>query len=277
MMYPSKGEHALFGMNSSFEEADIVVLPIPYESTGSYKVGTRFGPKAIIAASNELETFDLELNKNLCDLKICTLPEMEVDVSSPEAMVDEIEEVVSQILGREKFFILLGGEHTITVGAVKPLAKKAKNLTVLSLDAHADMRDVFQNSKYSHACVMRRCLEHAKLVLGGVRSMSEEEFEFIHENKVPVYDVSEAKKIIKSCEKNVYLSLDLDVFDPSVIPGVGCPVPLGVNIQPVLQLLRDLFKERNVIGVDVVELIPDGLSEDIAAFIAAKILAYKSF
>jgi len=274
--YPSRGKYSFLGLDAEPEEADVIIFPVPYDSTTSYKPGTRVGPRAIILASNEIETFDLELKKDLSDLKICTLPELEPDVDSPKATVELVAKVVGQIIKLEKFPVMLGGEHTITIGAVKAASKHFENLTVLSLDAHADLRDSFQNSMYSHACTMRRCLEYCKKpVWVGVRSMSEEEHKLCKKKRFQIYQKIDVNKIVNECKENVYLTIDLDVLDPSIMPGVGTPVPCGLSVQEVLALLKQLFRKKNVVAADLVELIPFGISEDIAAALLAKLVAYK--
>jgi agmatinase len=277
LMYPSRGSYNFLGLeNADVEEADVVIFPVPYDATASYKSGSRFGPRAIIWATNEVEAFDLDLKKDLSKFKFCTLEELEPDVSSPKAMVNLVANIASHIATKKKFFVLLGGEHTVTVGSVMALAKQYKDLTVLSLDAHADLRQSYQNSEYSHACTMRRCLEHCKNVMWvGVRSMSEEEYNFAKQNGLKIYEKIDADKILKECSKNVYVTLDVDVLDPSIMPGTGTPVPCGLSVQEVLYLLKRVFEEKNVVASDMVELIPDGISEDVGATLLTKVIAYK--
>jgi agmatinase len=278
--YPSRGSYSFLGLESvKPEEADVIIFPVPYDSTTSYRPGTRFGPRAIILASNEIETFDLETKKDLTQLKFCTLPELEPDVSSPEAMVDAISSVCEQIVKMKKFFVMLGGEHTITIGSVKALSKNFKNLSVVCLDAHADLRESFQNSSYSHACTMRRVLEICEdVVWVGTRSMCEEEYEFANKQKLKIYPKTESlDEIIDSCKENVYLSIDLDVFDPSIIPGVGTPVANGLNWEEITSLIRKLCEEKNLVAADVVELLPQPFtsSEDLAGQLLTKLIAYR--
>jgi agmatinase len=278
--YPSRGNYSFLGLeNVKPEEADVIIFPVPYDSTTSYKPGTRFGPRAIILASNEIETFDLETKKDLIQLNFCTLPELEPDVSSPEAMVNSVASVCEQIAKMKKFFVMLGGEHTISIGSVKALVKNFKNLSVVCLDAHADLRESFQNSSYSHACTMRRVLELCRdVVWVGTRSMCEEEYEFANKQKLKIYPKIESlEEIVDSCKENVYLTVDLDVFDPSIIPSVGAPVANGLNWEEVLKLIKKLCEEKNLVGADVVELLPQPFasSEDLAAQLVAKLVAYR--
>jgi len=277
--YPSRGSYSFLGLESvKPEEADIIIFPVPYESTTSYKPGCRFGPRAIILASNEIETFDLELKKDLTQLKFCTLPELEPDLSSPEATLNCVASVVDQIVKMKKFFVMLGGEHTITVGSVKAVSKHFKNLSIVCLDAHADLRNSFQNSKYSHACTMRRVFEFCKNVVWvGTRSMCEEEYEFVKSKGLKIYQkIGKLEEIVKNCKENVYLSIDLDAFDPSIIPGVGTPVVNGLGWEEIVKLIRKLCEEKNVVGADVVELLPQTFGyEDLAAQLVTKIIAYR--
>jgi agmatinase len=278
--YPSRGSYSFLGLESAKpEEADVIIFPVPYDSTSSYKPGTRFGPRAIILASNEIETFDLEMKKDLIQLKFCTLPELEVDVGSPESMVNSIANVCEQIVKMKKFFVMLGGEHTISIGSIKALTKFFRNFSVVCLDAHADLRESFQNSNYSHACTMRRVLEFCKDVIWiGTRSMSKEEYEFVNKQKLKIYDkIVGLEEIIENCKENVYLSIDLDVFDPSIIPSVGTPVANGLGWEEVLKFIKRLSEEKNIIGADVVEFLPQPFisSEDLVAQLVAKLIAYR--
>ncbi len=278
--YPSRGNYSFLGLESvKPEEADVIIFPVPYDSTTSYKPGTRFGPRAVILASNEIESFDLETKKDLAKLKFCTLPELEPDVSSPEAMVNSVASVCEQIVKMKKFFVMLGGEHTISIGSVKALTKNLKNFSVVCLDAHADLRESFQNSNYSHACTMRRVLELCRdVVWVGTRSMCEEEYKFANKQKLKIYPkIENLEEIINKCKENVYLSIDLDVFDPSIIPSVGTPVANGLNWEEVLKLIRKLCEEKNLVGADVVEILPQPFSssEDLVAQLVAKLVAYR--
>jgi len=247
-----------------FEEAKVLILPVPYEKTSSYKRGTKNGPDAILRASNELELFDVELK---------TEP-YKVGVSTLDA-VDNLEDLGK--VRKDRFVIALGGEHSISFPLIKRLDQE--DLSILQIDAHADLKDEFEGNKMSHACVMRRVFEINKNITQvGIRSLDKEEYDFIKKNKINCFFMHEkfdVKKIVKSLKKNVYITIDLDCFDLSVISDVGTPEPDGLKFRQVLELLEEVFKKRNVVGVDVVELIgKDDNSSYVAAKLVYKIIGY---
>lgn len=260
--------------------AGVVLIPVPYDSTTSYKTGAREGPKAIIAASRQLEDYDLELDRDVSEVGIYTTPEIAVDASGPEAMVGRIREAVASV-GEGPVIGLLGGEHTVTIGAVYALRERWPDLSVLYLDAHADMRDAYMGTKWGHASVARRVHEVCPVSLVGVRSLSAAERRFIDEAEVPTVfwppqngDVgSLAERVIDSLSDHVYVSVDLDVFDPSAMAAVGTPEPGGMTWAEVTALLRLVAEQRQVVGFDLVELSPSE-GPEASAFTAAK-LAYK--
>ena len=284
LSYPTAGEHTYTGMpNVAAEEADVIILPVPYDSTTSYHAGTRNGPDAIIRASQQMELFDLEFKKNIVDfVKIHTALPLEPDTDSPEKMVGRVEDVIKQIIQIGKFPVMLGGEHSITA-AIKPFSFRYSNLSVLQIDAHADMRDSWEGSKYNHACVMRRVREFCKNTVSvGIRSISQEDYEYIKQENVKVFYPffrHTPQEIVNSLTENVYVTIDLDGLDPSVMPAVGTPVTGGLRWGPILRLMRELFARKNVVGVDVVELIPRGgtdtRSEDLASLLIYKMIGYK--
>ncbi|MDA1188958.1 MAG: agmatinase [Chloroflexi bacterium] len=262
---------------SEYASAKVVVLPVPYDGTTSYMSGARYGPRAIIAASAQMEDYDLELDFSPSDAGIFTAPELIPDVSSPQAMVSSVARAVGAHLENGKLVGVLGGEHTVTIGAVQAVAKRFPDMSVLYLDAHADLRDEYMGSRWSHACVARRVLEEAPVVHVGVRSVSAEEQEFIAEKNMPVtYWPKEDEvfeKAIESLSQHVYVSIDLDVFDPSLMAAVGTPEPGGMLWHEVLQLLRKVAGTRTIVGFDVVELSSREGPES-CAYTAAK-LVYK--
>jgi agmatinase len=264
---------------SDWDKASVVILPVPYDATTEWHSGTRNGPEAIINASYYLEWFDVELGKEIYKTGIHTLPDLEPDYSSPESMNFRVYKTIRFLLENSKFVAMLGGEHSISSGAVKAYREKYQNLSVLQLDAHADLRDHYLGTKFSHACTMRRILEYCPVIQVGIRSMSLEESEFIKShnlhNSIFAYleEPSTLKEIINALSDNVYITIDLDVFDPSIMEAVGTPEPGGLLWQPVLSLLRQVSINRKIVGFDVVELCPDqGPSS--CAFTAAK-LVYK--
>lgn len=265
--------------NSSYQNAQIVILPVPYEVTTTYGTGTRRAPEAIIAASRELEFWDEELQQDISStIKIYTFPAVAPIVSGPEDMISRVEQVYLSILKDKKFVVLIGGEHTLTLAAVKALQRKYSLFSFLQLDAHLDLRSEYQGSPYSHACVMRRVNELVPVVPMGIRSVSKEEHLFISEKQIrPFYarEIKEKKEwieeVISHLQELVYISIDLDVFDPGIMPAVGTPEPGGLDWYEVMALLRTLTEKRKIIGFDVMEgcPIPDLKAPD---FLGAKLI-----
>jgi len=246
-------------------EETFVVIPVPYDLTSSYRPGSRRGPSAILDASAYVELYDEELRQETWRAGISTRNEVEVDVRGPRYMIEKIHDETASVLAEGKIPVILGGEHSITIGAVRAMKERFPALSVLQLDAHADLRDSYQSSSYSHACVARRILDlSCPLVQLGVRSMSGEEALFLNERKGDILSLSVAETtsvglVERLCERltdDLYVSIDLDVFDPSVIPATGTPEPGGLSWKDVTELLRDISKVRRIRGFDVVELCP---------------------
>jgi len=266
------------GADTAYEKAKVVVLPVPYGKTVSFKQGTENGPRAILDASCGLELFDEEIGKDTYRIGINTAEELKAQMFPPEEMTAQVEERVSAFVKDDKFPVILGGEHTVTIGAVKALLKTHKNMSVFSLDAHHDLRDTYKDSRFSHACVNRRISEICSTVIAGTRSLSKEEKNFLPNPNVAVFNVYDIQDIPNWKEKirdllaeNVYISIDLDVFDPSIMPSVGTPEPGGVGWYEVLDLIRYIIQYKNIVGMDVVELCPikDMVAPD---FLAAKLI-----
>lgn len=261
---------------SAEADARFVVLPIPYEQTTTYVKGTRYGPEAIIEASQQVELYDEEFGSEPYTIGISTAQDVDPN-ASPQGTLEEIYRSVSNILEKGKTPIALGGEHSITVGIVKAFTEKIKDVTVLQLDAHADLRDEYLGSKLNHACTARRLLEYAPIVQVGVRSLSKEEADSIKERNLAVFFAQEMRKnsswekVISQLGKNVYVSIDLDVFDPGIMPSVGTPEPGGLGWYDVLELVQGIARKRDIVGFDVVELCPQpgNIAPD---FTAAKLI-----
>jgi agmatinase len=263
------------------DSARIFVIPVPYDSTTSFKSGARHGPRAIIEASRHLEDYDIELDRDISLVGIHTTPEIAPDMSSPKAMIETVRKAVHSVAQSGRLVALLGGEHTITVGAVQAMAEVYPDLSVLYLDAHADMRDSYMGTKWGHASVARRVQEVCKTVHVGVRSLSEEEMDFIRENSLPVHfwnqgesDISQiANDVLNELTNRVYITVDLDVLDPSIMAAVGAPEPGGMLWHQVTSLLKSVAANKQIVGFDLVELSPaEGPAS--CAYTAAK-LAYK--
>jgi len=262
----------------AYEKSKIAILPVPYGKTVSYKAGTEKGPRAMLDASANLELFDDELGRDASKIGIYTADELRVQMLSPEEMATQVEAAVDIFLKDEKFTVVIGGEHTVTIGAVKAVAKKYQDLSVLSLDAHHDLRDSYKGSKMNHACVNRRLSEVCKTAIVGTRSLSREEKGFLPNQNVTVFSVYDIldtpnwrEKIKNALSGNIYLSIDLDVFDPSIMPSVGTPEPGGLGWYEVLDLLNYIIKYKNIVACDIVELSP--INELVAPdFMAAKLI-----
>jgi len=258
---------------SGFEASRFVVLPVPYEQTTTFGGGTRSGPEAIIRASRELELWDDRLGTEPANAGIHTMPALEPSAAGPSEMVARICRAVGDLEG--KIPILLGGEHTVSVGAVQAIAGRFPDLVAVVLDAHADLRDEYHGSPYSHACATRRISEVVPVVQAGVRSFSKEEAEFIRERDWPMVParniradtewISEVVGRIKG--RPVYLSIDLDALDPGIMPAVGTPEPGGMSWSDITSLTREIARHADIVAFDVVELAP------IPALIAPDFLA----
>ena len=247
----------------TFEDARAVILPIPLESTTSYVPGTRNGPREILIASSHLELWDEEVDADIHSIGIHTLPEMELPFDDMGEIMAEIRRVAAAILDHNKFPIVLGGEHSITSPVVAAIAAKYPNLSVLQIDAHADLRDSYMGTRFNHACAMRRVLEYARCTQVGIRSMSTEEAKVAPTLPTEIfYDVhmrqddNWIEQIVESLGESVYITIDVDGMDPAIMPATGTPEPGGLSWYEMLALLRAVIAGRNVVGCDLVELSP---------------------
>jgi len=272
---------SLDGPPAEYAAAKCVIIPAPYEGTVTYGGGASAGPTAIIDASRNMETFDEELLAETVDIGIHTLPEPLLP-SDPAAAAEAVEGLVSGVLEDGKFPVVLGGEHSVSLGPVRALAKKHPGMTVLQIDAHADLRDSYRGSKYSHASIGARIKETCPLVQVGIRSLSSAEYPVTQSADVTTFFAKdwEAKKIpslLEALSDDVYITIDVDGLDPSVIPGTGTPEPGGLLWKDVLLLLREVAENRTVLGFDVVELAPipgSVVSEFAAAKLTYRLLGY---
>ena len=265
---------------SCLETARIVVLPVPYDSTTSFRGGARNGPRAIIEASYNLEDYDVELMADTSQVGIHTSAAVEPHMAGPEYMVERVRQAVSAFAQQGKLVALLGGEHSISVGSVTAVKEVYPDLSVLYLDAHADFRDEYMNTPWGHASVARRIHERCPIVLVGTRSLSREEWEFLTDNRVPAFFwppshdlASQTREIVDLLSPHVYISVDLDVLDPTTMAAVGTPEPGGLDWLQVTTLLRAVAEARQIVGFDVTELSP-AEGPVACAYVAAK-LAYK--
>lgn len=292
MNLPFDYEHITIGeyggtmpTTTDFEHARVVILPIPLDRTTSYVPGTRNGPHEILVASSHMELWDEETETDVHSVGIYTLPEMELPFSSMGDVVREIRRVTAELVTRGKFPVILGGEHSITGPAVAAVASKYPGLSVLQIDAHADLRDSYMGTPHNHACAMRRVLEYARCTQVGIRSLSPEEAAAAPTLPTEIfYDFNMRQhedwieRIVDSLGEHVYITIDVDGFDPAIMPATGTPEPGGLGWYEALALLRRVIDARTVVGCDVVELspIPGNVAPNfLCAKLVYKILSYK--
>ena len=268
-----------------FEQARVAILPVPLDRTTSYVPGTRNGPHEILVASSHLELWDEETQTDIHGVGICTLPEMDFPFASMEEVVGSIRRVAAEIISRDKFLIALGGEHSITGPVVAAVASKYSGLSVLQIDAHADLRDTYMGTRYSHACAMRRVLEYARATQVGIRSLSAEEAQAAPMLPTEIfYDFNMREhadwieRVVDSLSETVYVTIDVDGFDPAIMPATGTPEPGGLSWYEALALLRRVIERRTVVACDLVELAPIGgnvAPNFLCAKLLYKILSYR--
>lgn len=252
----------------AYDRAKYAILPVPYDSTTSYNGGTRLGPRAVIEASTQVELFDAQFGFDAsARAAVHTLNELDPDLSSPERTVERCTAVARRLVDDGKFVITLGGEHTVSLGAIRALNECGRHgrFSVLQIDAHADLRAEYEGTPYSHACVMRRVHEMGLPGVGvGVRAVSEEEHDFMRSAGLPAdfhaWNLRDGRlpveAILDRLGESVYVTVDVDGFDPAVFPGTGTPEPGGIGWWPFIDLFRALARSRRVIGFDVVEVAP---------------------
>jgi agmatinase len=267
-----------FGGNEvvyNYPESGIIIVPVPYDATSTWMKGADKGPDALLEASVNLEFYDIETSSEAHLTGIHTV-EPVLENNSPENLVEAVYKKTSGILSDNKFPVIIGGNHTISIGSIKAVSSHFDNLSVLQLDAHADLRPVYEGSELNHACVMARAREYAPVVQVGIRSVSAIEVPYIQRERMfysyELYnDISLYKKALDKLTENVYITIDLDVFDPSLMPSTGTPEPGGPDYFVLMHFLRDVIMKRNVVGFDVVELCPSQVNKS-PDFVAAKVV-----
>ena len=269
----------------SFDDSRVVILPVPVDRTTSYGGGTRNGPHEILQASSHMELWDEEVGADVHGIGLFTLPEMELPFGELEPLMCEIQRVAAEVLARDKFLVTIGGEHSITPPLVAAAAAKHRGLHVLQIDAHADLRETYMGTPHNHACAMWGSLKHAELTQVGIRSMSTEEAAAVRGLNTTVFydhdmrrDPDWITKVVASLGDPVYISIDVDGFDPAIMPATGTPEPGGLSWYEMLSLLRATMSSRNVVACDVVELAPiPGMHAPnfLCAKLIYKILTYK--
>ena len=253
-------KNVFIGCDAGYDESDAVIFGAPFDSTTSYRPGTRFGCSAIRHESFGIETYSPYLDRDLADVKVFDSGDIELCFGSPEAALEDIEKRTAQILSDNKLPVMLGGEHLVTLGAVRAAARKYDDLHIIQFDAHADLRDDYLGQKLSHACVMRRCYElvgERHIHQFGIRSGERTEFEFAaaHTDMHRLGFKGLDETISALGGKKVYLTIDLDVLDPSELPGTGTPEAGGASFLQLHDALNDLSC-LDIIGADINELSP---------------------
>ena len=248
---------------ADFDSARVVILPIPLDRTTSYVPGTRNGPHEILVASSHMELWDEETGTDVHSIGIFTMPELELPFATMDETMREIQRVAGELVRRGKFPVILGGEHSITPPVVAAVAAKHTPLSVLQIDAHADLRESFMGTKHNHACAMRRTLDYARCTQVGVRSLSPEEASAIPSLATTIFydynmrrDPDWIARVVDSLGDDVYITIDCDGLDPAIMPAVGTPEPGGLSWYETLALLRRVAESRRVVGLDLVELCP---------------------
>ena len=264
----------------TFEESDAIILPLPFERTTSYVPGTRYGPRELLVASAQVELWDEELGLDVHARGIYTAPEVDLSgLDMAEAMA-EIGRITAEILDTRKFLLTIGGEHSITSPIVGAAAARRPGVSVLQIDAHADLRSSYLGEPHSHACAMRRSLEFAPLVQVGIRNISEDEFKAVPSLRTKIFydwnmrdDPAWIDRAVDALSDDVYITIDLDGLEPGLMPAVGTAEPGGLSWRELTTLLRRTFERKRVMACDVVELCP--IPGMIAPNFAAARLVYK--
>jgi agmatinase len=259
----------------SYEGSSVVVLPVPYDETSTWLKGADKGPDAILEASPNMEFYDIETGTEAHLHGIFTLDPI-TEKSSPEALTEAVRVKVGQLLDEKKFPVIIGGNHTVSIGAFRAFGEKTRNLSILQLDAHSDLRPEYEGSGLNHACAMARAREVAPVIQVGIRSMSVDELPYADWDKIyPAhklyYDKDLYTRALESLSENVYVTIDLDVFDPSIMPSTGTPEPGGPDYYELMHFLRMVAEKRNIVGFDVVELCPNPANK-MPDFVAAKVI-----
>ena len=279
-------DHKTFGgiptENTQYESSKVVLLPIPYDGTSTYGKGADLGPNAILSAAENMELYDIETDSEVYLNGIYLAPEIK-EKSSPEAVAKQVEAAVVKHLNQEKFVTILGGEHSVSIGAIRAFKSKYDALTVLQLDAHSDLRPTYQGSTHNHACALHEASFTTNLVQVGIRSMDRVELSFLNKDTLfTSYDIRSndywQDDVINCLGKKVYITIDLDVFDPSIMPSTGTPEPGGLLWNETLDLLKKVFSDCDVVGFDIVELAPKpslSAPDFMAAKLYYKLLSYK--
>ncbi|WP_341216426.1 agmatinase [uncultured Wocania sp.] len=267
---------------AKLESAKIVLIPVPYDGTSTWQKGADKGPEAFLNASENMELYDIETNTEVYKQGV-HLVDAVTENSSPETMVEAVHQIVKKYIKKNKFVTIFGGEHSISIGTIRAFNEMYPSLTVLHIDAHADLRESYEGSKCNHACAVYEASQNTNLIQVGIRSMDvmektvmdDEKTYFAHDMAI---DDTWMDAAIDQMTDNVFITFDLDAFDPSIMPSTGTPEPGGLLWYETLEFLKQVFEEKNVVGFDIVELCPnskDKSSDFLAAKLYYKMLSYK--
>ncbi|MDV7186458.1 agmatinase [Lutibacter sp. TH_r2] len=267
---------------AKLENAKVALIPVPYDGTSTWQKGADKGPEAFLEASENMELFDIETATEVYKQGVY-LANPVTGLENPEQMVSSVHNTVKSFIQKKKFVTIVGGEHSVSIGAIRAFNESYNNLTVLHIDAHADLRKSYEGTPFNHACAMYEASQNTNLVQVGIRSMDKIETTVVDEDKIfyahtMVDDESWIDNALDSMGENVYISFDLDAFDPSIMPATGTPEPGGLLWYETLDFLKQVFEEKNVVGFDIVELCPNPAhkaSDFLAAKLYYKMLTYK--
>ena len=281
-MSTSKNYAGISDEFAQLEKSKIILIPVPYDGTSTWGKGADKGPEAFLEASENMEMYDIETDSEVYRQGI-HLTDPITENSSPQAMVNEVHNITKDFIKRNKFVTLIGGEHSLSIGSIRAFNECFDNLTVLQIDAHADLRESYKGSKYNHACSVYEANQTTNLVQVGIRSLDVIEKTLIDEDKTffahdMVNDEYWMDKVIETMTDNVFITFDLDALDPSIMPSTGTPEPGGLFWYETLDFLKQVFEYKNVVGFDIVELCPnknDKSSDFLAAKLYYKMLSYK--
>lgn len=267
---------------TKLETAKIVLLRVPFDETSTWQKGANRGPEAFLKASENMELYDIETDSEVYKEGVF-IPDAIYENSSPEKMVDEVYQITKRYINKNKFVTIIGGEHSISIGTIRAFDECFSNLTVLHIDAHADLRKEYDGSPYNHACAVYEANQNTNLVQVGIRSMDISEKRVMNLDKVFFAHEMATNEfwmddVIDQLSGNVFITFDLDALDPSIMPSTGTPEPGGLFYYETLEFLKKVFTERNVVGFDIVELCPnpqEKSSDFLAAKLYYKMLSYK--
>nr|WP_185858492.1 agmatinase [Blattabacterium cuenoti] len=268
---------------ATLEKSKIVLIPVPYDSTQTWKKGSKNGPQAFLSASEHIELYDIETDSEVYKRGIyLSDPIVNSSISSIK-MVNKVYHATKKYLLKEKFVTLIGGDHSISIGSIRAFGEKYTNLSILHMDAHADLRSKYKNNPYNHACSMHEASIKYPLIQIGIRSMDSSEKKYLQKGNVFYMHVIKnndfwMQRVIHRLSENVFLSIDIDVFDPSIAPSTGTPEPGGLHWYTTLEFLKTVFQEKKIIGFDIVELLPnkkESSTDFLVVKLYYKLLSYK--